>query len=124
MTKENIKYVRIDEIRPYEKNPRINDDSIPKVAESIKNFGFLQPIVVDGEGVILAGHTRYAAAKKLGLVEVPVLYAKGLTDEQAKAYRLADNKVGESSKWDEYFLHVELDSLKGGGGVGHVPFWI
>ena len=115
MAKENIKYVRINEIRPYEKNPRINDDSIPKVAESIKNFGFLQPIVVDGEGVILAGHTRYAAAKKLGLYEVPVLYANGLTDEQAKAYRLADNKVGESSKWDDYFLHVELDSLKGGG---------
>lgn len=112
MAKENIKWVGIDTIKPYEKNPRDNSESIPKVAESIKEFGFLQPIVVDGDGVILAGHTRYAASKKLGLTEVPVLYAKGLTPEQAKAYRLADNKVSESSKWDDGFLMEELNALE------------
>ncbi len=112
MTKENIKWVGIDTIKPYEKNPRDNSESIPKVAESIKEFGFLQPIVCDGDGVILAGHTRYAASKKLGLTEVPVLFAKGLTEEQARAYRLADNKVSESSKWDDGFLMEELNALE------------
>lgn len=112
MDNENIKWVGINEIKPYEKNPRDNSESIPKVAESIKEFGFLQPIVVDGDGVILAGHTRYAASKKLGLKKVPVLYARGLSPEQAKAYRLADNKVSESSKWDDGFLMEELNALE------------
>ena len=112
MAKENIKWVGIDTIKPYEKNPRDNSESIPKVAESIKEFGFLQPIVCDGDGVILAGHTRYAASKKLGYTEVPVLFAKGLTEEQARAYRLADNKVSESSRWDDGFLMEELNALE------------
>lgn len=111
MTKNKIEYVSIDSIRPYEKNPRVNEESVPKVAESIKQFGFLQPIVADNDGVILAGHTRYAASKVLGLSEVPVLYAKDLSDAQAKAYRLADNKVAESSKWDFGFLIEELNDL-------------
>lgn len=111
MPKENIREVAIDAIKPYDKNPRINDESIPKVAESIKQFGFLQPIVVDGNGVILAGHTRYAASKFLGLTKIPVIYARDLSDAQAKAYRLADNKVAESSKWDDYFLRDELEEL-------------
>lgn len=108
----DIQWVSVDAIRPYEKNPRDNSESIPKVADSIKEFGFLSPIVCDGDGVILAGHTRYAASKKLGLTEVPVLYAKNLTPEKARAYRLADNKVSESSKWDDGFLMEELNALE------------
>lgn len=110
--KTDIKWVGIDEIRPYENNPRDNSESIPKVAESIKEFGFLQPIVCDKDGVILAGHTRYAASQSLGLKKVPVLYAADLTPEQAKAYRLADNKVSESSRWDDALLIPELQELE------------
>lgn len=103
--------VGIDTIRPYEKNPRDNKKSIDKVAKSIQEFGFLQPIVCDAKGVILAGHTRYAAAQKLGLKQVPVLYASELTPAQAKAYRLADNKVGEDSKWVTDFLIGEIETI-------------
>ena len=102
---------RITEIRPYENNPRNNEKSVEKVANSIREFGFLQPIVCDGEGVILAGHTRYEAAKRLGLETVPVIYAKDLTEGQAKAYRIADNKVGESSEWVEELLGKELEAI-------------
>ena len=108
----DIEWVPVDAIQPYEKNPRDNSESIPKVAESIREFGFLSPIVCDGDGVILAGHTRYAASKKLGLTEVPVLYAKNLSPEKARAYRLADNKVSELSKWDDGFLMEELNALE------------
>ena len=111
MDKRNIKWVNIDTIKPYEKNPRNNKASIPKVAESIREFGFLQPIVCDSDGVILAGHTRYAAAQSLGLTEVPVIYAAGLSAAQAKAYRLADNKVSEFSRWDDGYLMEELNEL-------------
>ena len=111
LNKGTVKWVAIDSIKPYEKNPRDNSESIPKVAESIREFGFLQPIVCDSDGVILAGHTRYAASQSLGLKEVPVLFAKGLTEAQAKAYRLADNKVSESSRWDDGFLMEELNDL-------------
>ena len=102
---------RISEIRPYENNPRNNEKSVEKVASSIREFGFLQPIVCDGDGVILAGHTRYEAAKRLGLETVPVIYAKDLTEGQAKAYRIADNKVGESSEWVEELLGKELEAI-------------
>ena len=102
---------RLSEIRPYENNPRDNKKSVEKVARSIREFGFLQPIVCDGDGVILAGHTRYEAAKLLGLEEVPVIYAKDLTEGQAKAYRIADNKVGESSEWVEELLGKELEAI-------------
>lgn len=108
---ERITETDIGSIRPYEKNPRNNEKSVEKVANSIREFGFLQPIVCDRDGVILAGHTRYAAAKSLGLRKVPVLYADGLTPEQARAYRLADNKAGEGSEWDEKLLIAELELL-------------
>lgn len=102
---------KIGDIRPYGKNPRKNNKAVDGVAASIKEFGFQQPIVVDAGGVIIAGHTRYKAAIKLGLEAVPVVYAVDLTPEQARAYRLADNKVGEASKWDEPLLMDELDAI-------------
>lgn len=101
----------IDEIRPYENNPRVNDGAVGAVAESIREFGFQQPIVVDRDGVIIAGHTRYKAAKKLGLTEVPVVVADNLTDEQVRAYRLADNKTGELAEWDFSALEEELAGI-------------
>lgn len=101
----------LDEIRPYENNPRVNDGAVGAVAESIREFGFQQPIVVDRDGVIIAGHTRYKAAKKLGLTEVPVVVAENLTDEQVRAYRLADNKTGELAEWDFSALEEELAGI-------------
>lgn len=101
----------IDEIRPYENNPRLNDGAVGAVAESIREFGFQQPIVVDRNGVIIAGHTRYKAAQKLGLTEVPVVVAENLTDEQVRAYRLADNKTGELAEWDFTALEEELAGI-------------
>lgn len=101
----------IDEIRPYENNPRVNDGAVGAVAESIREFGFQQPIVVDRDGVIIAGHTRYKAAQKLGLTEVPVVVAGNLTDEQVRAYRLADNKTGELAEWDFSALEEELAGI-------------
>ena len=101
----------ISEIKPYENNPRNNDSAVDAVAASIREFGWQQPIVVDKDGVIIAGHTRYKAARKLGLTEVPVVVAENLTDEQVRAYRLADNKTGELSGWDFSVLEEELDGL-------------
>lgn len=111
----DYKSVDIDSISGYANNPRDNSKSIDKVAASIREFGFLQPIVCDRDGVILAGHTRYAAAKKLGLTKVPVIYAEDLTPTQAKAYRLADNKVGEGSVWLEDMLSAELEEVQADG---------
>lgn len=102
---------KIGDIRPYEKNPRKNDDAVKYVAESIKQFGFKVPIVIDKDGVIVAGHTRYKAAKKLNLNEVPCIVADDLTDDQIKAFRLADNKVAEKAEWDFELLADELDDL-------------
>ena len=102
---------QIDEIRPYEKNPRKNNEAVKYVAESIKQFGFKVPIVIDRNNVIVAGHTRWKAAKKLGLSEVPCIIADDLTDEQIKAFRLADNKVAEKAEWDFDLLSGELDDL-------------
>ena len=99
---------KLAEITPYENNPRNNAAAVDKVAESIREFGFQQPIVVDRDGVIIAGHTRYAAAKKLELATAPVVVADGLTDEQVRAYRLADNKTAEFSSWDFDLLNAEL----------------
>ena len=113
MGSKDIRMVDVREIRPYDRNPRNNEASVPRVAASIREFGFLQPIVCDRDGVILAGHTRYAAARSLGLTKVPVLYAEGLTPEQARAYRLADNKAGEESLWLEDVLSAELEALDG-----------
>jgi DNA modification methylase len=103
----------ITSIRPYDKNPRINDPAVDAVAASIKEFGFRQPIVVDEEGVIIVGHTRYKAALKLGLETVPVHVATGLSPAQAKAYRLADNQTATLSHWDDSLLPLELAELQG-----------
>jgi hypothetical protein len=99
--KNKIQTVQIplSDLRPYVKNPRVNQDSVPYVMESIKQFGFLVPIVIDTDNTIVAGHTRYEAAKRLGIVDVPCVVADHLTEEQVEAFRLADNKVGENSLW-------------------------
>lgn len=101
----------IDTIKPYENNPRDNDDAINAVANSIHEFGWQQPIVVDKNNVIIAGHTRYKAAQSLGLKEVPVVVASNLSDQQVKAYRLADNKTAELADWDTKKLDEELQDI-------------
>lgn len=106
-------YKKLEEIRPYEKNPRKNEEAVEYVANSIKEFGFKVPIIIDKDGVIVAGHTRYKASIRLGLEEVPTITADDLTEEQIKAFRLADNKVSEKAKWDKGLLKDELDSLYG-----------
>lgn len=106
-----VENIGIEKIVPYENNPRLNNNSIEKVAKSIEEFGWQQPIVVDQNMIIIVGHTRYEAAKKLGLEEVPVIIADNLNDKQAKAYRLADNKVADYSVWDNKKLLEELDEL-------------
>ncbi len=102
----------IDEIRPYEANPRINDGAVDAVAASLKEFGFRQPIVVDAEGVIIVGHTRWKAAKKLGLARVPVHVARDLTPEQIRAYRIADNQTATLAEWDFDLLPIEIKELQ------------
>ena len=108
----NVEMRRTDQIKPYEHNPRINDDAVDAVALSIREFGFRQPIVVDDEGIIVVGHTRWKAATKLGIEEVPVHVAKDLSPEKAKAYRLADNRSGENAEWDYDLLPIELSDLR------------
>jgi len=103
------------EIKPYEKNPRVNDAAVDAVAESIRRFGFRQPIVVDGDGVIVCGHTRWKAAQKLGLDKVPVHVARDLTAEQIRAYRIADNKTAELAEWNLELLPIELAELQSAG---------
>ena len=105
----------IADIKPYPNNPRINDDAVDAVASSIKEFGFRQPIVVDTEGVIICGHTRFKAAHKLGLEKVPVHVALDLTPEQIKAYRIADNKSSELADWNFDLLPIELGELQTAG---------
>ncbi|MDR0390381.1 MAG: ParB N-terminal domain-containing protein [Planctomycetaceae bacterium] len=105
----------INSIRPYERNPRLNDKAIDAVVKSLREFGFRQPIVVDGDGVIIAGHTRYKAALKLSLQKIPVHVATDLTPEQVKAYRIADNKTGEIAEWDFDILPIELSELRDDG---------
>ena len=102
---------RIAELQPYENNPRRNDDAVPYVAESIKRYGFKVPIVIDKDGLIVAGHTRYLASIELGIETVPCIVADDLTDEQVKAFRLVDNKVAEYSSWDLDALQEELLSV-------------
>lgn len=107
----NIKMVAIGEVVPYEKNPRLNDQAVGAVANSIKEFGFKVPIVVDGDCVVISGHTRLKAAKSLGLTEVPVIVADDLDETKVKAFRLADNKVSELAEWDDSMLAEELSEL-------------
>src|SRR5699024_7120414 len=108
----NIINMKISELKEYENNPRlINDEAVDRVAASIKEFGFKVPIIVDEENVIVACHTRKLAARSLGMEEVPVIIADDLTEEQIKAFRLADNKVAEFSDWDLELLSDELITL-------------
>lgn len=111
-TTMNVEMWPTASVIPYDKNPRYNDDAVDAVARSIQEFGFCQPIVVDQQGIIIVGHTRHKAAIKLGLAEVPVYVAKGLTETQARAYRLADNKTGEFAEWHFEGLANELKQLK------------
>lgn len=101
----------LSEIKPYKNNPRKNDEAVSLVANSIKEFGFKVPIVLDAKGVIVCGHTRYAAAVSLGLKTVPCVVADDLTPKQIKAFRLADNKVSERAEWDISKLQVEFEEL-------------
>ena len=107
----NIKEYPIKDLIPYENNPRNNKDAVEYVANSIKEFGFKVPIVIDKDMVIVAGHTRLLAAEKLGLESVPCIVADDLTPDQIKAFRLADNKTGEFASWDFEKLEFELDEL-------------
>ena len=103
------------DIRPYDHNPRHNEEAVDAVAKSIREFGFRNPVILDGDNVIIAGHTRWLAAKELGLEEIPCVVAADLTPEQAKAYRIADNRTGEIAKWDYDLLPVELKELRADG---------
>jgi DNA modification methylase len=102
----------IDRPIPYARNPRKNADAVPKVAGSLKEYGWKQPLVVDAEGVIVAGDTRLKAARSLGMAFVPVVVARDLTAEQVKAYRLADNRTGEEAEWDSTLLSLEIEDLR------------
>lgn len=106
---------QVEDLIPYEKNPRLNDNAVSACAESIRQYGFRVPIIVDRNGVIVAGHTRHKAAKMLGLAAVPVVVADDLTDEQIQAYRLADNKVADLSIWDNRLLLEELTEIESYG---------
>ena len=105
----------IAEITPYENNPRLNDGAVESVAESLRQFGFRQPIVVDEDGIIVCGHTRFKAAQMLELKRVPVHVATDLTPEQIRAYRIADNKTGELATWDMELLPIEIAELQKAG---------
>ena len=101
----------VKELIPYEKNPRKNDSAVDMVAKSIKQFGFKEPIVIDSHNVIVCGHTRLKAAKKLNLEKIPCVIADDLTPEQIKAFRLIDNKTAELATWDYDLLEGELSGI-------------
>ena len=106
-----IKMIKVEDLKPYANNPRFNDDAVEYVAKSIKEFGFKVPMVIDKNNEIIAGHTRYKASLELGLKEVPCIIADDLTEEQIKAFRLADNKVSEQASWNYDLLDLELDDI-------------
>lgn len=108
-----IEYLKLEDLIPYVNNPRNNDgEAVDRVASSIAEYGFKSPIIVDKDNIIVAGHTRYKAAKKLNLEKVPVIKADDLTPAQIKAYRIADNKVAEYSSWDNDLLAIEIEELQ------------
>ena len=107
----NIVEKKLGDLIPYENNPRKNENAIPYVAESIRRYGFKNPIIIDKDGVIVAGHTRYLASIKLGLDTVPCIVADDLTEEQIKEFRLVDNKTSEFAGWDFDMLADELQEL-------------
>lgn len=106
-----IEEVPIGDVKPYANNPRFNEDAVPVVAESIREFGWQQPLVIDADGTIVVGHTRYLAALSLGMKSVPCVRASSLTPEQIRAYRLVDNKTNELATWDDMKLDEEIDAL-------------
>ena len=106
-----IEYLKIDDLKPYENNPRFNDEAVEYVMNSIKEFGFKVPMVIDKNNVIVTGHTRYKASKQLGLKTLPCIRATDLTEEQIKAFRIADNKVSEIAEWDLDKLNIELEDI-------------
>ena len=106
LSKLKIEYIDTEKLIPYINNPRINDNAVDVVAASIKEFGFKNPIIIDKENVIIAGHTRLKAAKKLGLKEVPTIKVEDLTEQQIKAFRIADNKTAEFRDWDMELLEI------------------
>ena len=108
----NIIKMKGEDLIPYVNNPRNNENAVDKVASSIAEFGFKNPIIIDKNNVVINGHTRLLASKKLGLKEVPVIKADDLTEAQVKAFRIADNKTSEYSKWDNELLKLEIDTLK------------
>ena len=108
----NIHEIAVEELTPYEKNPRNNEKAVGAVAASIKQFGFKQPIVIDANNVVVCGHTRLLAAKKLGIKKVPCVIADDLTEEQIRAYRLADNKVAELAGWNDELLAFEMSCIQ------------
>ncbi len=121
MKEMKIKQIDIEEIKPYGNNPRvIGDNAIDEVAKSISEFGFRNPIIVDKNNVIIAGHTRYLASKKLGMEKIPCLVADDLTEKQIKAFRIADNKVAEKSKWDYFSLAIEVKDILGDDNMDEV----
>ena len=103
---------KLSEIKPYENNPRNNEDAVQYVANSLKKFGWKQPIVLDKDGVIIAGHTRYLAAKQLGMKTAPCVIADDLSEEDARGYRLADNKTAEMAGWNFQLLDIELAEIE------------
>lgn len=106
-----VEQIATDDVIPYDRNPRNNAKSVDKVAASISAFGWRQPIVVDQDLVVIAGHTRLMAAKKLGMDTVPIHIATGLTKTQVRAYRLADNRTGEDASWEQQLLGLEIRDL-------------
>lgn len=110
-TREKIEYVRLADMTPYERNPRINDAAVPLLVESIRRYGFTNPIVLNGKNVIINGHTRWKAAQEAGLEEAPCIIRRDLTEEQEREFRLADNRVAEYSRWDTELLRYETDEL-------------
>lgn len=111
MKELQIVYKNISELNPYKNNPRFNDEAVEAVANSIKQFGFKVPIIIDSSNVIVAGHTRLKAAKQLGMDKVPCIVADDLTEEQIRAFRLVDNKVSELADWDYEKLEEELANI-------------
>lgn len=106
-----LTFMRMSDLKEYENNPRDTANAVDAVAESIRQCGYISPIIVDEAGVILAGHTRYKALQKLGVEEIPVVMKTDLTEEQKKKYRILDNRVGELSYWDYEKLYEELEDL-------------
>ena len=111
LSADKIVMLPVSEVRPYEKNPRKNANAVKFVKASIEQFGFKVPIIIDSKRVVVCGHTRLLAAKSLGMSEVPCIMADDLTDDQIRAFRLADNKVGEFAEWDMDMLGEELDAI-------------